>query len=200
MNNPTDSPSPVTIPDFPKTERQFDKAIGECREVFSLKLRDYGASWRLMRPTAVTDQILIKADRIRSLETKQFDSRVDEPVDDAFRAIVNYGIIGLIQLNLGYADKKDISPEKALSLYDAYMEETRRLMHDKNHDYNEAWRKMRVSSYTDLILMKLMRTKEIEDHQGQTAVSEGIDANYKDMIIYAVFGLIKLDEAASRQS
>lgn len=186
----------VHTPDFPKTERQFDKAIGECRGIFSLKLRDYGASWRLMRPTAVTDQILIKADRIRSLETKRFESRVDEPVDDAFRAIVNYGIIGLIQLRLGYSDKKDIDTDKALAMYDFFMEETRRLMHDKNHDYNEAWRKMRVSSYTDLILMKLMRTKEIEDNMGHTEISEGVDANYKDIIIYAIFGLIKLDEAA----
>lgn len=182
-------------PDFPKTEQQFDKAIGECRKVFASKLRDYGASWRLMRPTAVTDQILIKADRIRSLETKG-ESRVDEPIDDAFRAIVNYGIVGLIQLQLGYADRKDVSPEEALEMYDRHMASTRDVMLAKNHDYNEAWRKMRVSSYTDLILMKLMRTKEIEDNLGHTEVSEGIDANYQDMINYAIFGLIKLAEEA----
>jgi len=186
-------------PDFPATERQFDRAIAECRQVFALKLRDYGASWRLMRPTAVTDQILIKADRIRSLEIKG-ESMVDEPVEDAFRAIVNYGIIGLIQLELGFADKKDITPERALELYDGNMEATRRVMLAKNHDYNEAWRKMRVSSYTDLILMKLMRTKEIEDNQGRTAVSEGIDANYQDMVNYAIFGLIKLAEQAEDSS
>lgn len=198
FDNMTKSVNPaagVSTPDFPKTERQFDKAIGECRQVFASKLRDYGASWRLMRPTAVTDQILIKADRIRSLETKG-ESKVAEPVDDAFRAIVNYGIIGLIQLRLGYADRKDISPEEALEMYDREMGATREVMLAKNHDYNEAWRKMRVSSYTDLILMKLMRTKEIEDNLGHTEVSEGIDANYQDMINYALFGLIKLGEEA----
>lgn len=195
MTKPAIHTAGEATPDFPRTERQFDKVIGECREVFASKLRDYGASWRLMRPTAVTDQILIKADRIRSLETKG-ESRVDEPVDDAFRAIVNYGIIGLIQLQLGYADRKDVSPEEALALYDSHMSATRDVMLAKNHDYNEAWRKMRVSSYTDLILMKLMRTKEIEDNMGHTEVSEGIDANYQDMINYAVFGLIKLAEAA----
>ncbi|MDE5626033.1 MAG: DUF1599 domain-containing protein [Muribaculaceae bacterium] len=195
MTKPAIHTAGEATPDFPRTERQFDKVIGECREVFASKLRDYGASWRLMRPTAVTDQILIKADRIRSLETKG-ESRVDEPVDDAFRAIVNYGIIGLIQLQLGYADRKDVSPEEALALYDRHMSATRDVMLAKNHDYNEAWRKMRVSSYTDLILMKLMRTKEIEDNMGHTEVSEGIDANYQDMINYAVFGLIKLAEAA----
>lgn len=181
-------------PDFQKTEAQFAAAVESCRKVFAAKLGDYGASWRLMRPTAVTDQILIKADRIRTLETTG-SSRVNEPVDDAFRAIVNYGIIGLIQLRLGYADKKDISPEEALKLYDEMMGITCDLMHAKNHDYGEAWRKMRVSSYTDLILMKLMRTKEIEDNQGLTQVSEGIDANYMDMIVYSLFGLIKLAEA-----
>lgn len=195
MTKPAIHTAGEATPDFPRTERQFDQVIGECREVFASKLRDYGASWRLMRPTAVTDQILIKADRIRSLETKG-ESRVDEPVDDAFRAIVNYGIIGLIQLQLGYADRKDVSPEEALALYDRHMSATRDVMLAKNHDYNEAWRKMRVSSYTDLILMKLMRTKEIEDNMGHTEVSEGVDANYQDMINYAVFGLIKLAEAA----
>ena len=195
MTKPAIHTAGEATPDFPRTERQFDQVIGECREVFASKLRDYGASWRLMRPTAVTDQILIKADRIRSLETNG-ESRVDEPVDDAFRAIVNYGIIGLIQLQLGYADRKDVSPEEALALYDRHMAATRDVMLAKNHDYNEAWRKMRVSSYTDLILMKLMRTKEIEDNMGHTEVSEGVDANYQDMINYAVFGLIKLAEAA----
>lgn len=181
-------------PDFPKTERQFAQVMADCRKVFAAKLKDYGASWRLMRPTAVTDQILIKADRIRSLETKG-ESRVDEPVDDAFLAMVNYGIIGLIQLSMGYADRKDITPEQALDLYDRHMTATRELMHAKNHDYNEAWRKMRVSSYTDLILMKLMRTKEIEDNAGVTRVSEGIGANYQDIIVYSIFALIKLAEA-----
>lgn len=193
-----ESPSFVQHPDFPKTEMQFDNAIARCRKIYVSKLGDYGASWRLMRPTAVTDQILIKADRIRSIQTKG-EARVDEPLDDAFVAMVNYGIIGLIQLELGYADRKDITPEEAIALYDKHMGATRQVMSAKNHDYNEAWRKMRVSSYTDLILMKLMRTKEIEDNQGQTKVSEGIDANYQDIINYAIFGLIKLDEAKMKQ-
>lgn len=183
-------------PDFPKTEREFDAAIARCRKVYTSKLQDYGASWRLMRPTAVTDQILIKADRIRSLETKR-EAMVDEPIDDAFVAMVNYGIIGLIQLELGFSDRKDITAEEATALYDKHMAATRTVMLAKNHDYNEAWRKMRVSSYTDLILMKLMRTKEIEDNHGLTKVSEGIDANYQDIINYAIFGLIKLDEEAN---
>lgn len=199
MSMSTISPAQAGTPNFPKTEQQFDKAIADCRAVYASKLKDYGASWRLMRPTAVTDQILIKADRIRSLETKG-ESWVDEPIDDAFRAIVNYGIIGLIQLNLGYADRKDVSPEEALKLYDKNMAATREVMLAKNHDYNEAWRKMRVSSYTDLILMKLMRTKEIEDNLGHTEVSEGIDANYQDIINYAIFGLIKLAEEAEANS
>lgn len=199
MSMPTINTAQAETPNFPKTEKQFDKAIADCRAVYASKLKDYGASWRLMRPTAVTDQILIKADRIRSLETKG-ESWVDEPIDDAFRAIVNYGIIGLIQLSLGYADRKDVSPEEALRLYDQNMASTREVMLAKNHDYNEAWRKMRVSSYTDLILMKLMRTKEIEDNMGHTEVSEGIDANYQDIINYAIFGLIKLAEEAEANS
>ena len=192
MSDTTDNIS-ASETDFPGTERQFDRAIAEFRDIYAAKLRDYGPSWRLMRPTAVTDQILIKADRIRSLETKG-ESRVDEPVEDAFRAMVNYGIIGLIQLQLGYSDTKDISVEEAMRLYDLHMGRTRAVMLAKNHDYNEAWRKMRVSSYTDMILMKLMRTKEIEDHQGHTEVSEGVDANYQDIINYSIFGLIKLAE------
>lgn len=176
-----------------RTEQEFDSAISLCRGVYEAKLRDYGASWRLMRPSSLTDQILIKADRIRSLETKGV-AKVDEGILDGFIAIVNYGIIALIQLKLGFSSGKDITPEEALRLYDEFMGETRTLMLAKNHDYDEAWRKMRVSSYTDLILMKLMRTKEIEDHSGQTTVSEGVDANYMDMVNYAIFGIIKLTE------
>ena len=162
-----------------------------CREIYGKKLHDYGASWRILRPESVTDQIFIKANRIRSLETKK-ESRVDEGIIPEFIAIVNYGIIGLIQLELGYADTVDVSAKEALDLYDRFMSETRELMLAKNHDYDEAWRSMRVSSYTDLILMKLYRTKEIEALDGQTLISEGVDANYKDMINYALFGLIKL--------
>ena len=155
-------------------------------------MRDYGAAWRLMRPSSLTDQILIKADRIRSLETKGNAKVDDEGILDGFIAIVNYGIIALIQLEKGFASGKDIGVDEALGLYDNYMGETRSLMLRKNHDYDEAWRKMRVSSYTDLILMKLMRTKEIEDHDGEALVSEGVDANYQDMVNYALFGIIKL--------
>lgn len=174
------------------TIKEFDEAIARCRKVYEAKLRDYGAAWRLMRPTSVTDQILIKADRIRSLETKGEALVDDEGILDGFVAIVNYGIIALIQLEKGFASGKDLGIEKALALYDRHMGETRALMLRKNHDYDEAWRKMRVSSYTDLILMKIMRTKEIEDHHGEAKVSEGVDANYQDMINYAVFGIIKL--------
>lgn len=173
------------------TNNQFDEVAGVCRDIFARKLHDYGASWRILRPTSVTDQIFIKANRIRTLETKQ-EKMVDEGVFPEFIAIVNYGIIGLIQLELGFADTVDVTNEKALELYDGFLDETKQLMYAKNHDYDEAWRSMRVSSYTDLILMKIYRTKEIESNNGQTLISEGVDANYMDMINYAVFGLIKL--------
>ncbi|MDD4800805.1 MAG: DUF1599 domain-containing protein [Proteiniphilum sp.] len=173
------------------TNQQFDEVTALCREIFSKKLSDYGASWRILRPASVTDQIFIKATRIRSLEVKK-ESRVEEGIFPEFIGIVNYGIIGLIQLQLGYADTIDITAERALELYDGYLQMAKELMGDKNHDYDEAWRSMRMSSYTDLILMKIYRTKEIESKQGQTLISEGIDANYLDMINYAVFGLIKL--------
>lgn len=173
------------------TTQQFDKALEVCRDIFSKKLQDYGPSWRIMRPAAVTDQIFIKAKRIRSLETKGV-SAVGEGILPEFIAIVNYSIIGIIQLKLGWVDTKDISAENALAMYDTIANEARTLMLAKNHDYDEAWRSMRVLSYTDLILMKIERVKEIEDHAGQTIVSEGIDANYMDMINYAVFGIIKL--------
>ncbi len=174
------------------TIAEFDEAIARCRSVYEAKLRDYGAAWRLMRPSSLTDQILIKADRIRSLETKGNAQVDDEGILDGFIAIVNYGIIALIQLEKGFASGKDIGVDEALRLYDNYMGETRSLMLRKNHDYDEAWRKMRVSSYTDLILMKIMRTKEIEDHGGEALVSEGVDANYQDIVNYALFGIIKL--------
>ncbi len=173
------------------THRQYDEALALCRAVFEKKLHDYGAAWRILRPSSVTDQIFIKAKRIRTLETVK-DSRVDEGIFPEFVGIANYGIIGLIQLELGYADSVDISAERALGLYDRFGAEAKALMDAKNHDYGEAWRSMRVSSYTDLILMKIQRTKEIEANDGQTLVSEGVDANYADMINYAVFALIKL--------
>ncbi|MBP3518968.1 MAG: DUF1599 domain-containing protein [Parabacteroides sp.] len=175
------------------TKEQFEKVISQCRELFEKKLKDYGPSWRIMRPQSLTDQIFIKANRIRSLEIKGV-SMVGEGIRPEFVAIVNYGVIGLIQLAKGFADTTDISNEEALALYDRYITETKELMYAKNHDYGEAWRGMRISSYTDLILMKIYRTKQIESHGGKTLVSEGIDANYMDMINYALFGLIKLEE------
>lgn len=177
---------------MPNTKEQFEKVISICRELFEKKLKDYGPSWRIMRPSSITDQIFIKANRIRSLETKGV-SLIDEGIRPEFIAIVNYGIMGQIQLALGYADTTDITNEKALELYDKYMTMTKELMYAKNHDYDEAWRSMRISSYTDLILMKIYRTKQIESHHGKTLVSEGIDANYMDMVNYALFGLIKLE-------
>ena len=177
---------------MPNTKEQFEKVFSICRELFEKKLKDYGPSWRIMRPTSITDQIFIKANRIRSLETKGV-SLIDEGIRSEFIAIVNYGIMGQIQLALGYADTTDITNEKALELYDKYMTMTKELMYAKNHDYDEAWRSMRISSYTDLILMKIYRTKQIESHHGKTLVSEGIDANYMDMVNYALFGLIKLE-------
>lgn len=175
------------------TNAQFDGAIASCRNIFAAKLGDYGPSWRMMRPQSVTDQIFIKAKRIRSLEVKKI-SAVGEGILPEFMAIVNYGIIGIIQLREGFVDTKDISAGRALELYDRVAAEARALLIKKNHDYDEAWRSMRVPSYTDFILTKIERVKEIEDHSGDVKVSEGIDANYLDIIIYAVFGIIKLTE------
>lgn len=180
-----------------KTEDQFDKAIQVCRDVYSKKLKDYGAAWRIMRPCSITDQIFIKANRIRTLETKG-DHYVDEGIQPELIGIVNYAIMGMIQLSKGFADGDDISVDEALSLYDEYMQKTRTLMLAKNHDYDEAWRSMRTTSYTDLILMKIYRTKQIESNNGKTIISEGIEANYMDMVNYAIFGLIKIDEAEKK--
>ena len=174
------------------TEKQFRQVMAECRELFSKKLHDYGAAWRIMRIPSVTDQIYIKANRIRSIETKGV-ALVNEGIRPEFIGIVNYAIIGLIQLELGAADSiEGMTAEQALNAYDRHAEKSLALMLRKNHDYDEAWRGMRVSSYTDLILMKIFRTKQIESLGGETLVSEGIDANYMDMMNYAVFGLIKL--------
>lgn len=177
------------------TIKQFDDALTRCREIFEKKLADYGPSWRIMRPAALTDQIFIKAKRIRSLEIKGV-SAVGEGILPEFIGIVNYGIVGVIQLEHGFADSKDIDNHTAMRWYDEVADRVRTLMIAKNHDYDEAWRMMRVLSYTDLILTKIQRTKEIEDHSGATIVSEGIDANYMDMVNYAVFGIIKLTDDA----
>lgn len=174
----------------PNTDEQFGEIIRICRALYVRKLEDYGAAWRILRPESMTDQIFIKAKRIRSIETKGVNL-VGEDIASELIGIVNYGIMALIQLKYGYSDTVDMSNETAVKEYDAFAQKILELMKIKNHDYDEAWRGMRKSSYTDLILMKLNRTKEIEDNNGKTKVSEGVDANYMDMVNYAVFGLIK---------
>lgn len=174
------------------TKQEYEKVIAICRDLFVKKMHDYGTVWRVMRPTSVTDQLFIKATRIRSIETKGV-ALVDEDVRSEFIGIVNYGIMGLIQLELGYSYKDDLNEKQATDYYDRYARKAMELMLAKNHDYDEAWRLMRVTSYTDLILEKINRTKKIESHDGKTLVSEGIDANYMDIINYAVFALIKLE-------
>ena len=176
------------------TEQQFKDVMAECRSLFAKKLHDYGASWRILRPSSLTDQLFIKAKRIRSLEIKQV-SLVGEGIRPEFIALINYGIVGLIQIEKGFADQVDITPEDALAMYDEKVKEALDLTINKNHDYDEAWRDMRVSSYTDFILTKIQRVKEIEDINGQTLVSEGIDSNYMDIINYSVFGAIKTKES-----
>ena len=175
------------------TEQQFKSVMKECHDLFSKKLHDYGASWRILRPTSLTDQLFIKAKRIRSLEVQKV-SLVGEGIRPEFIALINYGIIGLIQLEKGFTDTIDMTTDEALNLYGKHADEALQLMLKKNHDYHEAWRNMRVSSYTDFILTKIERVKEIEDNDGNTLVSEGIASNYMDIINYAVFGAIKKKE------
>ena len=179
--------------DMTKTEQQFKAVMQECRSLFEKKLHDYSASWRILRPSSLTDQLFIKAKRIRSLEIKR-ESRVGEGIRPEFIALINYGIIGLIQLERGFADTVDMDNEEAMALYDRHANEALELMLKKNHDYDEAWRSMRISSYTDFILTKIQRVKEIEELEGDVLVSEGIDSNYMDIINYAVFGAIKTIE------
>lgn len=174
------------------TNEEFLQAFSMCRNVFSNKLRDYGASWRIMRIPSVTDQVFIKASRLRSVQECGTAEIAESPVD-AFIAIVNYCIIGLIQLSSKSVLEPDMNYDEAVEAYDWYANQCFDLMKHKNHDYGEAWRGMRVESYVDMILMKLYRTKQIEDHNGRTLVSEGIDANYMDMINYSIFGIIRLE-------
>lgn len=175
-----------------KTEQQYDSIIEVCKDVFVKKMHDYGTSWRILRPESLTDQILIKASRIRSIQMKP-EKRVDEGERSEFVGILNYAVMALIQLKKGFVDSPSMNHDEAMALYDEQVTKARRLMNDKNHDYDEAWRKMRVSSITDLILMKLYRTKEIENNAGATLISEGVDANYLDILNYAAFALIKTD-------
>ncbi len=174
------------------TSAQFDHVIKTCRALFLKKTKDYGTAWRILRTSSLTDQIFIKAQRIRTLQEKG-ESKVGEGIIDEFIGIVNYCNMALIQLELKENDAMELSAEEATEYYDRQIKMTKELMMNKNHDYGEAWRDMRVSSLTDLILMKLLRIKQIEDNNGQTLVSEGIDAGYRDMINYAVFALIKLE-------
>ena len=171
------------------TSQEYDTVVAVCRDLFTKKMKDYGSAWRILRLPSLTDQIFIKAQRIRSLQENEV-RKVNEDESGEFIGIINYSIMALIQLELGIAEQPDLDVEKATQLYDAKIAATKELMENKNHDYGEAWREMRVSSLTDLILQKLLRVKQIEDNKGKTLVSEGIDANYQDMINYAVFALI----------
>lgn len=175
------------------TSAQFDGVIAACRALFEKKMKDYGTAWRVLRPSSVTDQIYIKVNRIRTLQMTDI-KMVNESEEDEFVAIVNYSIIGLIQLEKGFSDELNANPEEIIHLYDSYAQQAKELMERKNHDYGEAWRDMRISSITDLIYQKVLRTKQIEDNEGRTLVSEGLDANYFDMLNYAVFCLIKMME------
>jgi len=174
-----------------KTTSQFEVVAKHCRDIFVKKQKDYGAAWRILRTSSLTDQIYIKANRIRSIQTKG-EQKVDEGIIPEFTGIINYSVMALIQLELGMTDEPDLDADQTLRLYDKYLNAARDLMFDKNHDYDEAWRNMRVSSLDDIILMKLLRVKQIEDNLGKTLVSEGLDANYYDIINYAVFALIKV--------
>ncbi len=174
-----------------QTSFLFDEVITTCRELFSKKTKDYGTAWRILRLPSLTDQIFIKAQRIRSLQELE-TRKVDEDERSEFIGIINYSIMALIQLDLGVVEQPDLSAEEALRHYDSQVAITKSLMEDKNHDYGEAWKELRISSLTDLILQKLLRVKQIEDNKGETLVSEGIAANYQDIINYAVFALIHL--------
>lgn len=176
-----------------KTTEQYTKVISSCREIFSKKTKDYGTAWRILRASSLTDQLFIKAQRIRTLQ-ETGESLVGEGVYEEFQAIVNYCIMALIQLEHTELVEMELGEEKAIAFYDHYSNQAFELMQRKNHDYGEAWRDMRVSSLTDLILMKILRVKQIEDNKGKTIMSEGIDANYFDMLNYAVFSLIHLSE------
>jgi hypothetical protein len=174
-----------------KTAEQFETIMRECTRVFEDKMKDYGAAWRILRTPSLTDQIYIKANRIRSIQEKG-KQKVDEGIVPEFIATVNYSVMALIQLERGVAEEADLDRETAVKLFKKYLTKARDLMLNKNHDYGEAWRNMRISSLTDIILMKLLRIKQIENNEGKTLVSEGLDANYYDIINYSVFALIKL--------
>ena len=173
---------------------EYDSIIKKCEDIFAKKMKDYGSAWRILRISSLTDQIFIKAQRIRSIESKG-TQKIDEGVINEFIGIVNYSVIGLIQIDLGVSEQpEDLAYDKVMNMFNKHVLSSKDLMINKNHDYGEAWRDMRVSSLTDLILQKLLRVKQIEDNDGNTIMSEGIDANYLDMLNYAVFALIKLNK------
>ena len=174
-----------------KTLEQYDNVTSKCKSLFEKKMYDYGSAWRILRLSSLTDQIFIKAQRIRGLQ-KNSIQKVDEGEADEFIGVINYSVMALIQIEKGVSEIPDLEDKECMQLYDTMINKTRDLMMNKNHDYGEAWREMRVSSLTDLILQKLLRVKQIEDNQGNTLVSEGIDANYTDIINYAIFALIHL--------
>ena len=176
-----------------QTIQEYDLAIAKCKDIFIKKMKDYGCAWRILRLSSLTDQIFIKAQRIRSIEMNDGFQKVGEDIRNEFIGIVNYSIIAIIQLEKGIAEQPDMETEEVEAMYNKLSREANELMQAKNHDYGEAWRDMRVSSLTDLILQKLLRVKQIEDNKGETLISEGIDANYFDMINYAIFALIKLN-------
>jgi hypothetical protein len=175
-----------------RTNQQFEQIKELCLEIFTKKMQDYGSAWRILRSSSLTDQIYIKAQRIRSIQDKG-TQKIDEGIKPEFIGIVNYSVMALIQLELGHSNQADLNTEDAVKKYSQYYDQAKLLMQDKNHDYGEAWREMRISSLADIILMKLLRIKQIEDNQGQTTISEGIDANFYDIINYAVFALIMLE-------
>ena len=175
------------------TSQQYDQQVSLCRDVFAKKTKDYSTSWRVLRPKSLTDQLFIKAQRIKTLEESEV-RKVDEGIEPEFIGIINYAVMGLIQIKLGDDPRLELNEKEALDLYDAEIAGIKTLMLAKNHDYGEAWRDMRVSSFTDLILMKLLRIKQIEDNKGKTIISEGIDAGYMDIVNYAIFALIQMSE------
>lgn len=181
-----------------QTNIEYTKVMNVCRDIFLKKTKDYGTAWRILRPSSLTDQLFIKAQRIRTIQ-ETGENKVGENVEDEFRAIVNYCIMAIIQLSEKELKEIELESETALKLYDHYAKEAQQLMERKNHDYGEAWRDMRVTSLTDLILMKILRIKQIEDNDGKTIISEGIDANYFDMLNYSVFALIHLTNTPNKK-
>ena len=179
-----------------KTTEQFDSVVSNCREIFIKKMKDYGSSWRVLRLSSITDQLFIKANRIRTIQQKG-ESKIGDGVEGEFIAMVNYSLMALIQNELGEDGDPNMPLDEAVSFYDKYVTEAKGLMENKNHDYGEAWRDMRISSLDDLILVKLLRIKQIEDNGGHTLISEGVDGNYFDIFNYSVFALIKIGQGES---